>query len=79
MLSLFDNSRYVGMFVRDNREGEGYLLIDGMEEYKGRFSENKKNGHGIQSDLMNNQRYDGTFLNDERHGNDCRLYVFGKY
>ena len=40
--------------MRDAKDGEGYQFIQGIEEYTGKFSDNKKNGYGRLNHLKTN-------------------------
>ena len=53
-MSLLDESFYLGEFMRDAKDGEGFQFIEGVEEYTGKFSDNKKNGFGHLKDLTVN-------------------------
>jgi hypothetical protein len=75
IFSLFDESHYIGEFMRDAKDGEGYQFIEDVEEYTGKFSENKKNGLGHLKDLVRNQIYEGIFINDMKQGDNCTLKV----
>jgi hypothetical protein len=67
------------MFSVDSREGDGEMVIEGVEDYVGKFSGNKKNGRGVMTDIENGQIYEGMFLNDQKHDVNGKLTLTKPY
>lgn len=61
--------------MRDAKDGEGYQFIEDIEEYTGKFADNKKNGFGHLKDLKKNQIYEGNFTNDMKNGENGILKI----
>jgi hypothetical protein len=65
---LYSNAKYWGKWKDGKAEGTGVLYFnDGSTMYQGNFSNDKKNGFGIQA-WSDGNRYEGNWIDDNRTG-----------
>jgi hypothetical protein len=73
-----DDSKYVGEFRNDKRDGQGTLTFTDGDKYVGEFRNDKRNGQGTATYAMSGNKYVGEWRNDTRNGQGTYTHADGR-